>query len=99
MIATKDWTPLYPSTHNVNPEQTRSVILISAAFASDSWQQLDFPSGDVTVVQVKGNWGKITIFNIYNDCQHNDTISLLSDYQHKNANEIKNVETGNAHCI
>ena len=98
-IATKDWIPLYPSTHNEHPEQTRSVILISAALTSDSWQQLDFPSGDVTVIQVKDTWGKLTLFNIYNDGQHNDTINLLSDYHHKNANAIESPTSVNTHCI
>jgi hypothetical protein len=30
---------------------------------------MDFLSGDVTVIQVRGNWDKLTIFNIYNNCQ------------------------------
>jgi hypothetical protein len=40
-IAAKDWIPIYPSTHSKQPDKTRSVILVSAMLASDSWQQLD----------------------------------------------------------
>jgi hypothetical protein len=64
-IATRDWTPVYPSTHEMHPENTRSVILVKAKLTSDSWQQLDCPSGDVTIIQLSGNWGKLTIYNIY----------------------------------
>jgi len=99
MIATKDWVPIYPSTHSKQPDKTRSVILISATLTSDSWQQLNIQSGDVTVIQIKGNWGKLTIFNIYNDGQHNDTINLLTNFVHRNANELDNDTVGNVHSI
>ena len=98
-IATKDWVPIYPSTHSKQPDKTRSVTLISAALTSDSWQQLDFPSGDVTVIQMKGDWGWLTIFNIYNDGQHNGTVNLLTDYTHRNANVFGDDMVGNVHTI
>ena len=98
-IATKDWVPIYPSTHSKQPDKTRSVTLISAALTSDSWQQLDFPSGNITVIQMKGDWGRLTIFNIYNDGQHNGTVNLLADYTHRNANIIGDDMVGNAHTI
>jgi ribonuclease HI len=98
-IATKDWIPVYPSTHNTQPKKSRSIILIKASLTSDSWQQLDFPSGDVTIIQVKGVWGKLSIFNIYNDCEHDNTINILSDYSHRNADIIGNTTVGNAHTI
>jgi exonuclease III len=98
-IATKDWIPLYPSMHGKNPKLTRSVTLICSALTKDSWQQLDFPSGDVTALQLKGNWGKLTIFNIYNDCLHNQTIELLTNFQHRNPQLLEDTEIGNAHTI
>jgi hypothetical protein len=98
-IATKDWIPLYPSMHGKNPKLTRSVTLICSALTKDSWQQLDFPSGDVTALQLKGNWGKLTIFNIYNDCSHNQTIELLTNFQHRNPQLLEDTEIGNAHTI
>jgi ribonuclease HI len=98
-IATKDWISIYPSTHSSKPEKTRSVLLISAALTSDSWQQMDFPSGDVTIIQVNGTWGKLTIFNIYNDCEHNHTVTLLTEYLHNHADETNDTEEGNVHNI
>lgn len=61
--------------------------------------QLDFPSGDVTVIQLTGIWGKLTIFNIYNDGNHNDTINALTKFQRDNADLLGNIEQGVAHMI
>jgi len=66
---------------------------------SDSWQQLDLPSGDVMVIQIKGNWGMLIIFNIYNNRQLNSTINLLTNYLHRNANVLYGSTEGNAHTI
>ena len=79
-IASRDWIPIYPATHGNTPNETRSIILIRASISTDTWNQLDFPSGDVTVIQIKGNWGKLTLFNIYNDGNHNNTITVLTKF-------------------
>ena len=98
-IATKDWITIYPTTHSSKPEDTRSIILINTSLTSDSWQQLEFPSGDVTIAQVRGEWGKLTIFNIYNDCRHNRTVTLLNEYTHRHTDQIENAAEGNTHSI
>jgi len=61
--------------------------------------QIDFPSGNVTAVQLTGAWGKLTIFNIYNDCEHNRTITALLKFQHKHVNQLERVLQGSAHII
>ena len=83
-IASRDWTPVYPSKHNNNPHNTRSIMLIRADVSTENWNQIDFPSSDVTVVQLTRQWGKITVFNIYNNGEHDNTIMLLIDYHHRN---------------
>ena len=87
-IASRDWTPVYPSTHGNNNEanRTRAITFIRANISTDLWTQIDFPSSDVTVVQFNGTWGKITIFNIYNEGKNNDTIKLLTSFYNKNRN-------------
>jgi hypothetical protein len=40
------------------------------------------------VIQIKERWGKLTIFNIYNDCKHNNTLELLTSYHRKNINNL-----------
>ena len=79
-IASRDWVPVYPSTHSTNPSKTRSIILIRNNILTENWKQVDFPSGDVTVVQLTGSWGDLTLYNIYNDCVRNDTINLLDTF-------------------
>ena len=83
-IALRDWITIYPSDYTNNPLKTSSITLIRADVSSDSWNQLEFPSSDVTVTQVNGPWGKITIFNIYNDGANDETIRLLMEFHHRN---------------
>ncbi|CAG8677706.1 1347_t:CDS:2, partial [Acaulospora colombiana] len=47
---------------------------------SNSWEQIAFPSNDVTGIRITSNIGSFTIFNIYNDCTHNSTLELLSEH-------------------
>jgi exonuclease III len=98
-IATKDWIAIYPTTHNANPVKSRSILLLKASLCTDNWTQIDFPSSDITAVQLTGTWGKISIFNIYNDCDHNNTITSLSKFQNENKNLLENVSQGSAHVI
>ena len=79
-VASRDWITVYPTTHNTNPHQTRSILLIRSNILTEQWKQVDYPSGDVTIIQLSGNWGKIVIFNIYNDCEKNDTIIELERF-------------------
>jgi hypothetical protein len=72
---------IYPLTHAKDPFKTRSVILIHANTLTNNWSQIDIDSGDITIVKISGAWGKLTIFNIYNNCDHDNTIDLLKDYQ------------------
>jgi hypothetical protein len=60
-IASREWTPVYPLTHNSDPFKACSLLLIRSNIHQ---KQIDFPSGDMTVVQFKGNWGELTIQNI-----------------------------------
>ena len=92
-IASRDWVPLYPSTHEKQPEKTRSVILVRSDILTESWEQLDFPSGDVTALRIKESWGTLTIFNIYNDCEHDDTLEALTLYHRQHNRNILGTET------
>src|SRR5260221_799995 len=98
-IAARDWTPIYPSHHRKSDKTTRAITLIRADLSSDSWKQLDFPSADVVVMQLKGTWGKLTIANVYNDGGNDETVRLLSEFHHKNRNEIEQSDPGVAHVL
>jgi Endonuclease-reverse transcriptase len=95
----RDWIALYPTTHKKNPDKSRSVILLRATLCTDNWTQLDFPSSDVTAVQLMGTWRKLTIFNIYNDCNHDHTINALSKFLHKHTDFLEKATQGSAHVV
>ena len=61
--------------------------------------QIDFPSGDITLVQLTGTWGKLNIFNIYNDCNHSNTIRALSKFHHKQMDLLEKASQGSAHTL
>lgn len=98
-IAARDWLPIYPTPHAKDPNKTRSVTLIRSMLSTDCWSQMDFPSSDVTVTQFSGNWGKLTVFNIYNDGNNNDTINLLMDFHHRFHDKIEHTDKGLAHVL
>jgi len=99
LIASKEWISVYPTMHATNPEKTRLLTLIRAQISTDSWNQLDFLSSNVTVVQLSGAWGKLTIFNIYNEGECNNTINLLTKYHQDNHPSLENSRVGTAHQI
>ena len=82
-IAVRHWTVIYPTTHASKAEKTRSVMLIRNDMPSDAWEQIDFESGDVTAIRIHGHWGKLVIFNIYNDCDHNHTLQALTSFHER----------------
>ncbi|KAG1801730.1 uncharacterized protein BJ212DRAFT_1250008, partial [Suillus subaureus] len=65
--ASPDWNVVYPTQKYSHQDRTCAVILINKCINMSNWRQLPFPSYDVTVVQLNGAFGKITIFNIYDD--------------------------------
>jgi|SRR6266850_1036997 len=98
-IASKDWIAIYPTPHGTTPEKTRAITLIRSSISTDNWSQIDFPSNDVTAIQIRGTQGKITIVNIYNEGKGNETINKLTQFNsahHNPPNTDKNV---NSHTI
>lgn len=80
MRANAHWSVVYPETHSTNPKATCSLILINARLKSDSWIHLPFNSPDIMPIQLVGEFGTLRIFNIYNDCNHNDSLTHLSSF-------------------
>jgi len=69
----------------------RSVIWMSSRMKTSTWKTVSIPgTNDITAVQVTGVYGRITIFNIYNDCTHNNTLTTLTDYMTTNRAAIYN---------
>ncbi len=83
-ITSRDWTLIYLSTHKKEPKKTHIVTLMRSNLPTESWEQVEFQSRDVTTVKLSREWGKLIIFNIYNDCQHDHTIHKLTKFHRDN---------------
>lgn len=86
-VSARDWAMVYPTTHLDEPTKTRSILYISNSILTDNWEQINITLGDVTAVKIKGRWGTLTIYNIYNDCEHDRTLDLLADAHKKHLEE------------
>jgi len=79
--ATTKWRTVYPSSRFTNGATVRSVILINANLDTNHWNQLTLPgTNDITALQFQGPYGRLSIFNIYNDCLHSESLTLLDNY-------------------
>ena len=83
-VTSRDWIPLYPLTHKKDQRKTQAITLINSKLPTESWEQLEFQSGDVVVVKIMGSWGQIVLFNIYNDCSHDRTLNELTKFHRIN---------------
>lgn len=92
--ANHHWHVLYPSQHLTHPQQrTRAVILISTKLDMNSWTQLTLPSSDVVAIQLSGAFGRCTLFNIYNDGNHANTLTTLDNFLELNNTSIRSSAT------
>ena len=98
-LASRDWTLVYPSTHRSSDNPSRTVTLINASIRSNTWKQLEFPSSNVTVIQLSGGWGKLTIINMYNNCNNDTTMQLLTEFHCKNQSELTESTNGTVHVL
>jgi len=98
-ISTKDWRVIYLSTHAKDPSKTRLVILVCANILTNNWSQMDIDLGDITTLRLSGEWGTLTIYNIYNNCEHDKTIKLLKKLQGNSENDVTTWTSNDIHMI
>jgi len=98
-LASREWVAIYPTLHRKPNMSTRAVTLIRTSLNLDMWEQIDFPSADVVVIQLHGEWGKVTIANVYNDCNNDDTIRLLTEFHIRNQAAVYQANIGTAHVL
>ncbi|KAG1789616.1 uncharacterized protein HD556DRAFT_1232777, partial [Suillus plorans] len=73
--ASHRWHVLYPTNHLTHPqERSRAITFVNTSLDTNTWRQIPFPSSDVVIVQMTGDFGACTIVNIYNDCTHQNTL-------------------------
>ena len=76
--ATSRWHVLYLSSHLANSSTCRSVILVNSSLDTNAWAQVPLEgSNDLTVIQFWLPQGRLTVFNVYNDCTHQNTLTMI----------------------
>jgi len=84
-----NFRPVYPTNRIGDDAQIRSVIWVNKRLNTNEWKILDIPgTNDITAIQLKGPYGKLTIFNVYNDCTHSRNETALGNYIQRNANTL-----------
>ncbi|KAF9035868.1 hypothetical protein BJ165DRAFT_1355313, partial [Panaeolus papilionaceus] len=68
------WRVVYPTGHLDNPKATRAITLVSTGVNSDRWTQDTLESQDVVTVWVKLAHLKVRVYNVYNDCNHDNSL-------------------------
>ena len=78
--------------------KVRSAIWVNKAIDTSTWKEVKIPNtNDLTAVQLYGEHGRITIFNIYNSCTHSRTEAKLRKFVLDNKDEFLGNE--NDHLI
>ena len=84
-----NFRPIFPSNRIANAAQIRLVIWVNKNLEIKNWKIIDMQNtNDITAIQLKGAYRKITIFNIYNDCTHSRNEATLQNYLTSHRNEI-----------
>ena len=81
--------PVFPDDRGRNGALVRAVIWVSTSLETRSWKILNVPNtNDITAIQLSGDHGLLTIFNIYNDCTNSNTEVALCAYLRNQASVI-----------
>lgn len=89
--AGRNWVTVYPPTHRQDQRVTRSAVFVNTWLPSSMWRPIRIASPDVSAVEVYGPFGTIRIFNVYNDCNHNEALAVLRTY-------LRSPEASEAQC-
>jgi len=75
------WRVIYPNTHySDNAKTTHSLIFINTNIPTNSYTQIQFHNADVTGVCITHDTQKFYVINVYNDCNHNESMETVSDF-------------------
>src|SRR5687767_10171229 len=76
---TRAWHVVYPATRE--GERIRSVILVNKQLDTNTWTQLPILGiQDITAIKIEDEFGRLSIFNIYNDCTHSRSLNVLRSF-------------------
>ena len=86
-----NFRPVTPRNRNQVDTQVRSVIWVNKQLETKNWKIVDVQdTNDITAIQLSGDYGKVTVFNIYNDCTHSRNKTILQNYLTSHRNSVVN---------
>ena len=91
--ANQKWYPVLLHDHRDNPKKFQSAIFINKCILSSTWQQIKVKSQDVVSVSINTMTGPITIFNIYNDGSHSDSLQAIWTTLEEDTRNLKLIHT------
>ena len=90
--ASTHWRVAYPTRKYTHEDKPRVVTLVNSRVSTNTWKQIPFPSRDIVVIQLETSGGRCTVFNIYNDNNHDETIEELERFLDANIQELRPAE-------
>ena len=93
--ANPKWSVIYPTCRGRdNLPPPRSVLLVNMKIPTESITQIPIDLNDITAIKIQTQHHTLTIINIYNANENNDTITILNDTWEAQENEfIPNTNT------
>ncbi|PPQ81181.1 hypothetical protein CVT24_009472 [Panaeolus cyanescens] len=93
--ANAGWRVVYPTGHRDNPRLTRAVTFISSTISTSDWTPETIASQDVVLTRLKASTQTINVYNIYNDCKHDDSMNaVINDVWERRAGEVGDGDEG-----
>ena len=96
--ATSVWhlvTPMGWDRSDPAEKTPRAITLVHERIPTNSWTQIDIDLPDIVGIKLVGEGGEISIYNMYNDCTHSDTITKLQEHFETRDRDNPDPELGN----
>jgi len=80
------WDVIYPTNHHSQLERSQTLLLVNKRLSKNHWQTIPLHSPYVIAIEITGTFGKVRIYNIYNQCENENTVQFLERHMHTEHN-------------
>jgi endonuclease/exonuclease/phosphatase family metal-dependent hydrolase len=90
------WDVIYPTDHHTSPERSQVIMLVNKKLSKNDWHTVTIKSSNIMAIELTGNFGKVRMYNIYNACDHDDTLIFLERHMatERNARQTQRIAKG-----
>ena len=76
-----------PMSRETLDTTVQSTIWVNSALFTNKWKILDIPdTNNIVAIELKGDYGRLQIFNIYNAGEHSHSLAMLRRHMQDNQN-------------